>query len=82
MLTIMVVIMMIQVLPRYIDPLTSSPSSLEAAESGRAILKPCAVVHLSWSADHRVIDGAIVALFSNEVKLLLESPYMMMHHMK
>lgn len=37
---------------------------------------------MSWSADHRVLDGAIVARFSNRVKSLLESPHMMLLHLK
>jgi len=32
------------------------------------------MMNLSWSFDHRVVDGAIGALFSNEVIKLLESP--------
>lgn len=32
------------------------------------------IVTLSWTADHRVIDGATVAKFSNSVKTYLENP--------
>ncbi|CAG9536848.1 unnamed protein product [Cercopithifilaria johnstoni] len=32
------------------------------------------VVKFSWAADHRVIDGATVARFSNQVKQYLENP--------
>ncbi|VDK67401.1 unnamed protein product [Litomosoides sigmodontis] len=32
------------------------------------------VVKFSWAADHRIIDGAMVARFSNQVKRYLENP--------
>ena len=32
------------------------------------------VMEVSWSADHRVIEGATVARFSNKWKGLLEDP--------
>jgi len=37
------------------------------------------LMNVSWSADHRVIDGATMARFSNLWKAYLESPaYMIM----
>lgn len=35
---------------------------------------PCTVMNISWSADHRVLDGATVARFSSVVRRLLEDP--------
>lgn len=32
------------------------------------------VMHVSWSADHRVIDGVTMASFSNVWKKYLENP--------
>lgn len=33
------------------------------------------ITHISWSADHRVIDGVTMASFSNEWKGLIENPH-------
>jgi 2-oxoisovalerate dehydrogenase E2 component (dihydrolipoyl transacylase) len=57
----------IQVLPRY-------------DRSGN--LGPVRIMRVSWSADHRVIDGATVANFSNLWKSFLENPTTMLLHMK
>jgi 2-oxoisovalerate dehydrogenase E2 component (dihydrolipoyl transacylase) len=32
------------------------------------------IMSISWSADHRIIDGATLARFSNKFKFLLENP--------
>jgi 2-oxoisovalerate dehydrogenase E2 component (dihydrolipoyl transacylase) len=37
---------------------------------------------ISWGADHRVVDGATIASFSNCWKRYLESPSSMLLHMK
>ncbi|CAG0921069.1 unnamed protein product [Notodromas monacha] len=50
----------IQVLPRF-NP-----------ESG--VLEKAHILHVSWSADHRVIDGATMARFSNLWRSYLENP--------
>ncbi len=49
-------------------------------ESGDVI--PAHVMQVSWSADHRVIDGATVARFSNLWKSLLENPASMILDLK
>jgi len=45
-------------------------------------LRKSSVMAVSWSADHRVIDGATVARFSNEWKRYLENPDSMLLHLK
>ncbi len=40
------------------------------------------IMKVSWSADHRVLDGATVARFSNEWKRYLENPAAMLVHLK
>ncbi|XP_074640677.1 lipoamide acyltransferase component of branched-chain alpha-keto acid dehydrogenase complex, mitochondrial-like [Tubulanus polymorphus] len=40
------------------------------------------VMQISWSADHRVIDGATMSRFSNLMKLYLENPSSMILDMK
>lgn len=39
-------------------------------------------MQISWSADHRVIDGATMARFSNLWKAYLENPNLMMLDLK
>jgi len=45
-------------------------------------LLPCQVMNVSWSADHRCIDGATMARFSNIWKGYLENPSSMLLDMK
>ena len=39
-------------------------------------------VQVSWSADHRVIDGVTMAKFSNEWKSYIENPSSMLLSLK
>ena len=43
---------------------------------------PVEIMQVSWSADHRVIDGATVARFSNLWKSYLENPASMILDLK
>lgn len=43
---------------------------------------PAQIMQISWSGDHRVIDGATIALFSNLFKDFIENPSMMMLYLK
>jgi 2-oxoisovalerate dehydrogenase E2 component (dihydrolipoyl transacylase) len=40
------------------------------------------VIHVSWSADHRVVDGATIANFSNAWKRYVETPHLMLMHLR
>lgn len=46
--------------------------------SGKASIAPTTIMNVSWSADHRVIDGATIARFSNSWKGYLETPTLML----
>lgn len=39
-------------------------------------------MHASWSADHRIIDGATMARFANLWKLYVEQPHRMVMDMR
>ena len=43
---------------------------------------PSKVINVSWAADHRVIDGATMARFSNKFKNYIENPVLMLAGMK
>ncbi|KNC77564.1 hypothetical protein SARC_09976 [Sphaeroforma arctica JP610] len=40
------------------------------------------IANISWSGDHRVLDGATMARFSNTMKSYVEDPHTMLMHMK
>lgn len=71
----------LQMLPRYVDK-DGNPASNELIESGKAEVKPSTLMNVSWSADHRVIDGATVAKFSNLWKYYLENPHAMLSELR
>lgn len=45
-------------------------------------VQPVTIMNVSWSADHRVIDGATVARFSNTWKKLIENPALMLSELR
>ena len=45
------------------------------------VYKAC-IVNVSWSADHRVIEGATMARFSNLWKSYLENPASMLMELR
>jgi 2-oxoisovalerate dehydrogenase E2 component (dihydrolipoyl transacylase) len=46
--------------------------------SGQVEVRPSHISNISWSADHRVIDGATIARFSNIWKRIVENPVLML----
>jgi len=50
--------------------------------TGSGDLKPTQIMNVSWSADHRCIDGATMARFSNTWKGFLETPASMLLDLK
>ena len=66
-----------QTVPKY-------PESMSAEQlvSGNVMPTPQTVMNVSWSADHRVVDGATVARFSNTWKGYLENPSTMLAQLR
>lgn len=71
----------LQVVPRYVDK-HGHPASFDAIERGEAEVKPVMIMNASWSADHRVVDGATVAKFSNLWKHYIENPDAMLAELR
>lgn len=62
----------------------TSPLSFQRLPRFNAQLQvyPANIIRVSWSADHRVIDGATMARFSNVWKQYLEYPALMIAELK
>ena len=60
----------------------SCESQAPGAEPGTQVVVAKTVVAVSWAADHRVVDGATMANFSNVVRGLLEQPATFLDHLK
>lgn len=71
-----------QTVPRYVNKKTGQMASMEDIEKGYAEVEPHHIMNVSWSADHRVVDGASVAKFSNAWKSMIENPLMLLSVMK
>jgi 2-oxoisovalerate dehydrogenase E2 component (dihydrolipoyl transacylase) len=66
-------------LPRYASTLPPAARTAAAAGVGGGDpLVPAHVMTVSWAADHRVVDGASMARFSNTWKRYLEEPTAML----
>ena len=70
-----------QTVPRYVNSSGSAASPEEIAD-GEADVMPSTIMNVSWSADHRVVDGATVARFSNSWKNLMENPALMLSRLR
>lgn len=71
----------IQRLPRFRR--VSAAAATNASEGGEdEAIVAVNVMQVSWSADHRVIDGATVARFSSLWKRYVESPGAMLLHLR
>lgn len=63
--------------PRFASTLPRPP----AGASADAIV-PAHILNVSWSADHRVVDGATLARFSATWKSFVERPETMLGHLR
>jgi len=70
-----------QVLPRYVGK-GGKAATAEDVANGTAVQVPATIMNISWSADHRVVDGATVARFSNAWKGFIEQPSTMLSAMR
>ena len=70
-------------LPRYASTMPGAAKRSAGGGGGGADeLVPAHVMTVSWAADHRVVDGASMARFSNAWKRLLESPALMLAELR
>lgn len=64
--------------PYVSSPLTNVTIACIVSSDGPLLPVPTRIMNVSWSADHRVVDGATVARFSNTWKGFIESPSAML----
>ena len=71
----------LQMVPRYVNK-RGEPADFESIENGTAVVAPVTIMNVSWSADHRVVEGATIARFSNKFKQYIENPQLMVAEMR
>lgn len=71
----------LQMVPRYVNK-RGEPADFESIENGKAVVAPVTIMNVSWSADHRVVEGATIARFSNKFKQYIENPQLMVAEMR
>ena len=67
--------------PRFASTLPPQMARVSAGSDSDAIVS-AHVMTMSWAADHRVVEGATIARFSNAWKALLEEPLTMLAHLR
>ena len=71
----------LQMVPRYVNK-RGEPADFESIENGTAVVAPVTIMNVSWSADHRVVEGATIPRFSNKFKQYIENPQLMVAEMR
>lgn len=71
----------IQMVPSYVDE-RGERASVDMIDRGQAKVAPLSLMTVSWSADHRVVDGATVGKFSNLWKSYIENPSLLAMNMR
>eukprot|EP01038_Epipyxis_sp_PR26KG_P005111 gene5111-7122_t len=68
-----------QTVPRYVDKNGNLIKNFDKIHDFDELkVYPVTIMNVSWSADHRVIDGATVANFSNTWKKYIENPNLLL----
>ncbi len=65
-------------LPRFASTLPGGGAGSHAPGSGGDAVVAARVLSVSWSADHRVVDGAMMARFHADWKAYVEAPESML----